>query len=208
MGMLDRDALEAAVVQTDPCLFVVVPRFVRPDALEAVNRDFPAIDGPGSFDPRSLPMGPAFAELIRELETAEIRAIASAKFGVDLEGHPLQMDVRRFSEQSDGNLHTDSKSKIVTALVYFNQRWRHTGGRLRICRSSWDFDDYAIEVSPEAGTLILFKRSNQSFHGFQPYVGERRSLQMYWVKAKRVENEVKRLTPRRLLKRLLKHRPH
>jgi SM-20-related protein len=205
--MLDRTALEAAVVQTDPCLFLVVPRFVRPDALNAVNRDFPAIDGPGSFDPRSLRSGPAFDDLIRELQSPLIRAIASTKFGVDLEGNPLQMDVRRFSESSDGNLHTDSKSKVVTALVYFNERWQQAGGRLRICKSSWDLGDYVIEVPPEEGALVMFKRSDRSFHGFKPFTGERRSLQMYWVKAKRAENEAKELTPTRLIKRLFKHRP-
>jgi hypothetical protein len=207
--MLDLGALDAASVHTDPCLFLVVPRFIRPEALAAVNRDFPEM-GTGIFPPSSLRFGPAFADLILELECSELRAIVSSKLGVDLAGKPLQMDVKRFSESSDGRLHPDSSMKIVTALIYFNQHWDHPGGRLRICRSSWDIEDYAAEVPPEEGTLVMFKRSERSFHGFKPFEGERRLLQMYWVKPKRTERDAKvpkKLTLRRRVKRLLKYRP-
>lgn len=74
--------------------------------------------------------------------------------------------------------------KIVTALIYFNETWPHTGGRLRLLRGKRDVHDYAAEVEPAAGNLIAFRRSETSYHGFLPYAGERRSLQLYWVRPK------------------------
>jgi hypothetical protein len=37
------------------------------------------------------------------------------------------------------------------------------------------------EVTPLAGTMLAFRRSDRSFHGHQPHVGERRVLQLNWV---------------------------
>jgi Rps23 Pro-64 3,4-dihydroxylase Tpa1-like proline 4-hydroxylase len=123
--------------------------------------------------------------LVKEIEAPEFRARVSAKFGIDLEPLRLEMTFRRFSEASDGNVHNDSRVKVVTALIYFNETWPHPGGRLRLLRSSTDVRDYAAEVEPVAGNLVVFRRSETSFHGFEPFVGERRSLQMYWVRPKK-----------------------
>jgi hypothetical protein len=185
MSMLDLDAFDRAPLQRDPCDFVVVPHFVRPEVLAAVNRDFPAITEPGNFQPGSVSYGPAFEMLVKEIEAPEFRARVSAKLGIDLEPLRLEMTFRRFSEASDGNVHNDSRVKVVTALIYFNETWPHPGGRLRLLRSSTDVRDYAAEVEPVAGNLVVFRRSETSFHGFEPFVGERRSLQMYWVRPKK-----------------------
>jgi hypothetical protein len=187
MKILDLDAFDAAPLQTDPCDFVVVPRFVRPEALEAVNRDFPDIAEPGNNEP-------------------SLRDHFAAKFGLDLSPYPLDMTVRRWSEASDGNVHNDSKGKIVTSLIYFNPKWEHEGGRLRLVRNPDDIDDYGAEVVPEAGTLISFRRSEESYHGFKPVVAERRSLQMYWVKPQRYEKGEKKMTLKRRWKRWRKER--
>ena len=102
----------------------------------------------------------------------------------------------------------DSKGKIITTLIYFNPQWEHEGGRLRLLRSSWNIEDYAAEVVPEKGTLIAFRRSENSFHGFKRVEAERRSLQMYWVKPKRAAKDgTKQLGIKKRLKRLLKLRP-
>jgi Rps23 Pro-64 3,4-dihydroxylase Tpa1-like proline 4-hydroxylase len=185
-----------------------VPNFVRPEMLDAVNADFPDIREPGNFDPEELSYGPVFAQLLEELNSAELRQRFSAKFGLDLDPFPLQATVRKYSELSDGNVHNDSKGKIVTTLIYFNDKWEHAGGRLRLLRSSWDINDYTAEVVPEKGTLISFRRSEKSFHGFEKMEGERRSLQMYWVKPKRAaKGNEKVVGLKKGLKRLLKHRP-
>lgn len=209
MSVFDLEAFDRAPVRRDPCDFIVVRHFVKPDVLEAINHDYPEIEAPGNFEPEKLTYGRSFAEMVEELNSPEFTQMFAEKFGIDLGGFPLQMTVRKYSEASDGNVHNDSKGKIVTALIYFNEEWDHEGGRLRIVRTPSNIDDYAAEVPPEGGTLLAFRRSERSFHGFKAFVGERRSLQMYWVKPKRVaawsEGE-KRVGIKRAIKRFIKVR--
>ena len=80
-------------------------------------------------------------------------------------------------------------------------------GQLRIVRNPDDVEDYFVQIPPVEGNLICFRRNEHSFHGFPAYVGERRSIQFYWVKPKRAERGEKRLTLGKLLKRLRKIRP-
>ena len=192
MAILDFEALDRAPLQKDPCDFVVVPHFVKREALAEVNRDYPEIEAPGNFAPEELRYGTTFAALLEELRSPLMREKFAAKFGLDLSGHPLQMTVRKYSEAPDGNVHNDSKMKVVTILIYFNEDWPQAGGRLRLVRSPENIDDYAAEVAPESGNMIAFRRNERSFHGFIPCVGERRSLQKYWVSPKRVAQGEKR----------------
>jgi hypothetical protein len=62
-----------------------------------------------------------------------------------------------------------------------NESWDQPGGRLRLLRSSNDLNDIIVEVPPIAGTLLAFKRSNNSWHGHEPFVGERRVIQFNWL---------------------------
>jgi SM-20-related protein len=89
--------------------------------------------------------------------------------------------VRGRSDGKDGRIHTDSASKIVTLLLYLNSGWERAGGRLRLLRSAEDLDDFVREVTPIAGTMLAFRRSERSYHGHFPFVGERRVVQLNWV---------------------------
>jgi SM-20-related protein len=91
------------------------------------------------------------------------------------------LTVRGSSDGKDGRVHTDSASKIITLLLYMNPEWDHAAGRLRLLRGPDDLEDFAAEVTPLAGTMLAFRRSERSFHGHHPHVGERRSLQLNWV---------------------------
>ncbi len=205
MSMLDFTAFDKAPLQHDPCDFLFVPSFLNAEALQQVNRDYPEIEEPGNFEPDKLAFGPAFAALLEELNGPVLKKKFEEKFGVDLSKNPLQITVRKYAEKSDGNIHNDSKGKILTTLIYFNDEWDQEGGRLRILRSPKSIDNYAAEVAPEAGNLIAFKRSDRSYHGFKRVEGERRSLQMYWVKPKRAaRGEKTRSELLRKVKRLLK----
>ena len=77
---------------------------------------------------------------------------------------------------------------MITVLVYLNTDWSHRGGKLRLLRSATDMEDYVAEVPPVGGTLLAFRRSENSFHGHKPFEGERRIIQLSWVKPKRVSN--------------------
>lgn len=205
-SILDLAAFADAPLRRDPCDFVVVPRFLRPEWLAAVNRDYPEIEGPGNFEPGGLRYGPAFAALLEALGSPALKQAMADKFGLDLQDHPLQVTVRRFAEPSDGNVHNDARTKVVTGLIYCNEEWTQPGGRLRLLPSPRSLDDYRAEVLPERGTLLAFRRSETSYHGFLPCEGERRSLQLHYVAAKRARRDAKELTLKRRLKRWWKQR--
>jgi hypothetical protein len=181
MAIFDIGALEAAKLNHEPYDYLIVPNFVRSEALGSLNRDYPKVGKPGSFPPSELKYGPAFQEMLDEFARPEMRAAFARKFGVDLEGRPLMTTVRGRCQQKDGRIHTDTKSKIITVLIYLNPKWENPGGQLRVLRSADNLDDYAAEVPPNEGTLLAFKRCDHSFHGHKPFVGERRVIQFNWV---------------------------
>jgi SM-20-related protein len=51
---------------------------------------------------------------------------------------------------------------------------------MRLLRSNNNLGDIIAEVPPTDGTLLVFSRSDNSWHGFQPFVGERRVVQVNW----------------------------
>jgi hypothetical protein len=55
-----------------------------------------------------------------------------------------------------------------------------------LLRSGTDIEDVIVEVPPDEGTLICFRRSDNSWHGHKPFVGPRRVIQMNWVTSQRV----------------------
>ena len=178
---LDMEALKATPVTREPFEFFVVPGFVRPEVQADVNRDYPKIAESGSFPVAQLTYGRFFAELLEDMASDEFREAFADRFGVDLAGRPHTVTVRGQCSPKDGRIHSDSESKILTLLIYMNPAWEHAGGRLRLLRSSDDLEDVIMEVPPDGGTLIAFKRSDNSWHGHKPYSGERRVIQFNWV---------------------------
>ena len=120
-------------------------------------------------------------KLVAALTGPELTCAIAAKFAVDLGNRPTMLTVRGMGDEKDGDIHTDSETKIITLLLYMNPVWEHGEGRLRLLRGADDLDDYAREMVPLAGTMLAFRRSERSFHGHHPYIGPRRSLQLNWV---------------------------
>lgn len=180
-GMIDLAAFRAAELKTKPFEHVVVPGFIRPAALGEINRDYPKLAVPGSVPLGIAPHGPAFQALIDELRGDAIERAFENKFQVALYGRPRMFTVRAQCRASDGQVHPDSSSKIITVLIYMNPSWEARGGRLRLLRSP-NLDDYAAEVPPDEGTLLAFKRSDTSWHGHESFEGPRRAIQMNWVR--------------------------
>jgi SM-20-related protein len=200
-ALLDYAALDATPLARDPFDFLIVPGFLRVEALEALNRDFPPIESPSNYAPERLSYGPAFAALLDALRGRRFAAHLEGKFDLDLSGCATTIGIRRFCEATDGNIHTDHKSKLLTILLYFNRDWPHEGGRLRMVRSVSDLEDYAAEVVPAGGTLLAFRRTDNSYHGHKPFVGERRILQLSYTKGGDTARFISHLTKpvRRLL---------
>ena len=164
-----------------PFEHLIVPQFLGAQALAEINADYPKITNAGSFPVDQLAFGLAFRTLLDELNGDEFREAFEQKFGVDLSGRPTITTVRGRCGAGDGKIHTDSATKIITVLIYVNASWDQPGGRLRLLRSAHDLNDIIVEVPPVAGTLLAFKRSNNSWHGHEPFVGERRVIQFNWL---------------------------
>lgn len=178
---LDIEAFRATPLRHDPYDYVVVPNFVRAAAFDEILADYPDITRTGSYPPSMLSCGGRFASFLGELERPELRRAMEEKFGLSLEGRPTMITVRGRTGDGDGFIHTDTATKIITVLIYFNRGWEADGGRLRILRGANDLNDYAEEVSPFGGTLLAFRRSETSWHGHEKFEGQRRAIQLNWV---------------------------
>jgi SM-20-related protein len=180
-GLLRLDAFTNTPLVETPFEYVIVPAFVDQAAFKAISADYPKIKTSGSFPVDQVTFGPVFRTLLDELEGEEFREAFEQKFSVTLKGRPTVTTVRGRCGLRDGKIHTDSTSKIITALIYMNEAWEPKGGRLRLLRSGTNLNDVIVEVPPIAGTLIAFKRSDNSWHGHEPFDGERRVIQFNWL---------------------------
>jgi hypothetical protein len=179
--LLDLDRLLSTPVADVPFPFLIVPNFLRASARPAVAADFPEVTKAGSFPLPSLDYGPAFEAMMDALTGAEMTRIVEQKFGIDLTNRPVMATVRGRCEARDGQIHTDSKTKLITMLLYMNDHADADIGRLRILRSATDLDDMAAEVPADEGTLLLFLNGPNAWHGFEPFSGPRRVIQVNWV---------------------------
>jgi hypothetical protein len=195
MQGLNLEAFRATALTRHPFPYLIVPEFIRPEARAAVNADYPRIDHPGSFPVEVLSFGSAFQALLNALNGYEVRTAFEEKFQLDLRHRPTMITVRGRCGTKDGNIHTDAVTKIITVLIYMNSQWEEPGGRLRLLRSATDLEDVLVEVPPREGTLVAFRRCDNSFHGHKPFIGPRRVIQFNWV--------TNRFTVRR---ELLRHR--
>ena len=181
MRHLNIAKLKATSIVRDPYMFMVVPGFLSADSLQRINETYPDIEKGGSYPLDGLNTDMVIRQVIEELDGPEFQAAVAEKFDVDLADKPKMYSLRGYTRARDGRIHTDSKDKIITVLLYLNENWAHDGGKLRVLRSGTDVDDFVTEVAPDNGTLLIFRRSDNSWHGHHPFEGQRRSLQMNWM---------------------------
>ena len=180
--MLNLKKFNNEKINTDPFKYIILNNFVQNDLLNSARNDFPIVPGPGSHPPSRLKIEGGFKLLVEELLGDEFRTIIERKFDVNLEDKPTMYTVRGFCRAKDGQIHTDSKSKIITVLLYMNDDdWPSDEGCLRLLNSGKSLEDYFDEVKPKGGTILIFKRSNNSWHGHYSFTGQRRVLQLNWV---------------------------
>ena len=180
--IINFEALRVSMVSDDPFPFVVIENFLNADYLDAIYRDFPAIHSRGSFPPNEVTYGESVGRLVAELEGDEFREIIGEKFDIDLSGRPTLITFRGRTGPHDGQIHTDTKSKLITLLLYFNPDWDEAGGRIRILKDSQNLHDYVTEIKPELGTCLIFKVTENCWHGHEPFVGERKAIQLNYVR--------------------------
>ena len=181
---LDYARLDATLVATDPFPHVVVPDFVPPAALDAVLTDLPPLGKRGSFPVDSVRLGPAAGALMQAMEGPRLRQAIAAKFSLDLSDAPTMVTLRGWTNERDGNIHCDSLAKRVTVLLYLNKQggaWDRQEGCLRLLRGPKDLEDFAVEVPPVNGTLLVFPNGPTTWHGHRRFTGQRYSVQLNYM---------------------------
>lgn len=203
---LDFAALRATPAASEPFPHVVIPNFVPPDSLALVVAALPQIGNGGSYPPGSLRLGPPAKSLIQALEGPELREAIAQKFGLDLSAAPTMLTVRGRTREKDGRIHTDSKAKQVTVLLYLNPdpgQFSQHQGCLRLLRSANDLDNYAVEIPPVNGTLLVFPNTPTSWHGHKQFVGPRYAIQLnYMTNDGLARSEMRRHRLSAIIKRL------
>jgi hypothetical protein len=177
---VDLEKFREQPLSKDPFPYLVLTGFIKESVLDEVVAAYPVVDKPGSFPLAGLTYGKSFAGLIRELEGPEVRNAFEDKFGIDLANRPTMITARGMCRARDGQIHTDSRSKVITVLIYLNRQWESQGGCLRLLRSP-DLEDCIQEVNPDAGTMITFLNTENAWHGHASYEGPRRAIQLNWV---------------------------
>ncbi|MBU6496914.1 MAG: 2OG-Fe(II) oxygenase [Rhodospirillales bacterium] len=203
---LDYAALAALPVAETPFRHIVLRHFVPPAALAEVVAGVPPIARGGSFPTGSLRLGPAARALIEELEGPRFRAAVAEKFDLDLDQAPTMVTLRGRSREKDGRIHCDSTAKRVTVLLYLNQAqesWARQEGCLRLLRGPSDIENYAVEVPPVDGTLLIFPNGPNTWHGHRQFVGPRTVVQLnYMTEDSAARSELRRHRISAFLKRL------
>ncbi|MGB9151670.1 MAG: 2OG-Fe(II) oxygenase [Alphaproteobacteria bacterium] len=182
--MLNYNALSKANVETAPFPYMAASDVVDEAVLEQISADFPAITSAGVFPLSELDYGGAFKRLIEAIQGRDLEELLEEKFNMVLRDNPLMITVRGQCQKKDGRIHTDSKDKILTCLLYLNDRaWNEDGGRLRLLRDGRDMNSVIVEIPPQGGNFVAFKRTDNSWHGHAPFVGRRRYIMFNWLQS-------------------------
>jgi len=188
----------------DPFALFVARDQLPAESADALDRDFPRYGSAGFFPYDPADCGPSIRALVEEVTAPAFADALGAHLGIEqLGGYPTLVTLCQALNERHGTIHTDSRSKVATALLYLNPGWPDTsGGCLRFLRAIDDIDALVVpEIRPVYGTLAAFRRADNSFHGHLPYEGERRVIQVAWLTS---EEEKLRKTRRGRFSRLVK----
>ncbi|WP_319024730.1 2OG-Fe(II) oxygenase [Microbulbifer hainanensis] len=177
-------AHQDTLVRSEPFSFMVAKDMLPRDIMPSLLEDFPKLKGSGYLPYESEECGDSVNALIKRMIEPEFANAIGDNLGIEnMSQYPTYVSISRTLKKRHGNIHTDGKSKIATALLYLNGDWASTSeGCLRFLNRIDDFEDTVVpEIQPIYGTLVAFKRADNSFHGHLPFEGERRVIQIAWL---------------------------
>src|SRR5919202_461521 len=184
LSLVNVEAVRNAPRSQEPYDYFLGSGILKDEAIPGLKRDFPQIDKPVYLTVNEVQLKGTFKTLIDELESPEFTEEISKKWGQDMHPYPRLTTIMKRSQPKYGAIHTDGPSKVMTMLVYMNDEWQQDeGGRLRVLYDGQNFEPYKLEVPPMMGTMFAFLRSDNSWHGHLPFAGERRVVQIAWVKS-------------------------
>lgn len=184
--LLDPSRLQRSdtMIRQEPFAFLIAHGQLTEHARADLERDFPAYAQAGFFPHVPADCGPSINALIGDLASPGFAEAIGERLGIpNLGQYPTLVTLCRSLNKRHGTIHTDSVSKVATALLYLNPQWPDTSdGCLRFLHRIDDIDAIvAPELKPLYGELAVFKRADNSFHGHLPYAGERRVIQVAWL---------------------------
>jgi hypothetical protein len=191
-------------VRQQPFPFMIAHGQLPDEARSDLERDFPKYTSAGFFPYDAADCGPSVNALVGQMTTPAFASAIGRHLGIDNLGqYPTLVTLCRALNKRHGTIHTDSRSKVATALLYLNPQWPDTSdGCLRFLNKIDNIDDLAApELKPLYGEFAVFKRCDNSFHGHLPYEGERRVIQVAWLTS---EEEKLRKTKRGKFSRVFK----
>lgn len=195
---LDASALTHTdtLIKKQPFNFFVAQKVLSEAPMPALLEDFPQLKGSGYLPYEQEECGESINSLIENLLDAGFVDAIGDNLEIDkLSQYPTYISISRSLKKRHGNIHTDGKSKVATALLYLNPEWSLDGnGCLRFLNRIDDYEDMVVpEIKPAYGTLVAFKRAENSFHGHLPFQGQRLVIQIAWlVSAADKERKAKR----------------
>ena len=196
MTLLADRITASTVVDTAPFPVLIARDVLDRGAEQALGDGFPRYRGAGFFPYADSDCGPAMQSLVGELTSSAFAERIGNLLGIEhLSQYPVLVTICRALNLRHGTIHTDSQSKVASALLYLNPDWAPShAGCLRFLSSGNDIEALvAPEIPPVYGTLTAFRRTGNSFHGHLPYEGERRVIQVAWlVDAAAVDRKTRR----------------
>lgn len=183
-SILNLSAIDLSELKSTPFPYFGLNNSLDNSHFPDLLKDFPSLKKGGSFSVEDVEIKGSIRKLIDEIEGDAFRALMGKKFDLDLTGKPIITTLRGYSRQKDGQVHTDSKTKLITILIYLNDGWEHKTGRLRMLNSN-QLEDYTEEFSSDIGQMIAFKVTENCWHGYHPYDGQRQSLQINYLAEER-----------------------
>jgi hypothetical protein len=171
-------------VHEQPFPFLITEGQLPPEAAAGLDQDFPRYDSAGFFPYTPEDCGPSINAVVEAMTSPEYARALGDRLGVEgLDRYPVLVTICQSLNKRHGTIHTDSRSKVASALLYLSPDWPHgSAGSLRFLNRIDSIDDLAApEVLPVYGALVAFKRTDNSFHGHLPFEGERRVIQFAWL---------------------------
>lgn len=178
---IELEKLQATPVDETYFPYCQIDGFIRADKKAPLKQDFPEIQVRGSIPASKLKYGPTFQDLIDDLYSDELKNCIAEKFKVNLSQTVPLLTVRGYTDQKDGHIHIDTKSKVMTILLYLNDDWNESTGNLRLLRDNVSLENHFAEIKPTFGKLLVFKVTPNCWHGHYPFEGKRKTLQLNYV---------------------------
>ena len=178
--MINIDLINTTPLKMEPFPYFTIEQSMLDKELVGLIQNFPIINSGGSFNKEDLELSEHYHSLHDSLDSEPFRQALSEKFKVNVITSPIMLTYRGFSRTKDGRVHTDSKTKLLTILIYFNDEWAAESGKLRILNSD-DINDIAKEVNPTAGSMVAFKVTDNCWHGYPSFEGTRNAIQVNFL---------------------------